>query len=188
MAPPLWVAAALAILAPAAACSSGSTPAASSNQLVSAGLSAEKAGNVSEALADYKSAARDDPNNKFAHYDLGYVYQIRGDDSDAAAEYLEALRIDPRFAQPLYNMGVLQSKSNPASAISYYERELASDPTDASGNFNLGVLLVQQGQTNTGDLYIEKGVQLNPALASALPPGISLPKPTTPSTTTTIAR
>lgn len=154
---------------------SSSSPKASANQLVSQGLSAERSGDVPGALADYKAAITADPNNKYAHYDLGYVYQTRGDVADAAAEYLAALRIDPRFAQPLYNMGVLETKSNPSSAISYYERELQADPSDATGNFNLGVLLIQQGQRSLGDNYLATGLRLNPALSADLPPGITPP-------------
>lgn len=166
----------------AAACSSGSSPSASARQLVSQGLAAEQSGNVSAAFADYKAAVTADPNDKYAHYDLGYVYQARGDEADAAAEYLAALRIDPRFAQPLYNMGVLETKSNPTSAISYYERELQVDPNDPTGNFNLGVLLIQQGQKSLGDSYLATGLRLNPSLSADLPSGITAP-PT--STTTT---
>lgn len=162
----------------AAACSS-SSPTASARQLVSQGLAAERAGNMAGAFADYKAAVTADPKNKYAHYDLGYVYQARGDGADAAAEYLAALRVDPRFVQALYNMGVLETKSNPSGAISYFERELQVDPNDATGNFNLGVLLVQQGQKSLGDTYLATGLRLNPSLASALPAGVTAPTTTT---------
>lgn len=137
---------------------------------------------MSAAFADYKAAVTTDPGNKFAHYDLGYVYQARGDEADAAAEYLAALRIDPKFAQPLYNMGVLETKSNPSSAISYFERELQVDPNDATGNFNLGVLLIHQGQRALGNSYLTTGLRLNPSLSADLPPDIT--PPATSSTTT----
>jgi tetratricopeptide (TPR) repeat protein len=167
------------------ACSSGSGPSGSATQLINQGLSAERAGNLPEALLDYEAATNKDPGNKVALYDLAYVDQIQGHRSDATAAYLQALGIDPRFTQALYNMGVLETETNPSSAISYYRRELQVDPNDPSGNFNLGVLLVKAGQSGEGDIYIEQGVRLNPSLASELPPGISLPgtAPTTTSTT-----
>ncbi|MGH9029421.1 MAG: tetratricopeptide repeat protein, partial [Acidimicrobiales bacterium] len=73
------------------ACGSSPSPEKSSNQLVEAGLSAEKAGNVDKAFSDYEAAVTKDPRNKYAHYDLGYVYQIRGDAPQAAVQYAQTL-------------------------------------------------------------------------------------------------
>jgi tetratricopeptide (TPR) repeat protein len=169
----------------AASCGS-STPSSSpktAEQLVAAGLAAEKAGNSDQAFTDFEAAAAQDPSNKYAAYDLGYIYQVRGDTTDAAAQYQKALTLDPKFAQALYNLGVLDEKSNPTAAISYFEQELQADPTDPGGNFDLGVLLIQHGQTPQGDTYLQNAIRLDPSLASDLPSGITLPPPTTTTTT-----
>ena len=170
----------MVVAALAASCSSTpSGPSGTANQLVDAGLAAESAGNVNQAFADYQAAAAKDPNNQYAPYDLGYIYQQRGDTKDAAAEYRQALLIDPKFGDALYNFGVLETPIDPASAISYFRQDLAVAPTNASANFNLGVLLIKQGETTEGDSYVQTGINLNPALASDLPAGISLPTTTT---------
>ncbi len=176
----------LAIMATAlAACSSGpAVPAAqtnskTANQLVAAGLAAERAGNVNGAVAYYKAAAAKDANNKYAAYDLGYIYQEAGNTSQAAAEYRRALLIDPNFEQALYNMGVLEAPGNPALAITYYDQDLKLDPNNPSANFNLGVLLIKQGQTAQGNTYLATGLRLNPALSADVPPGITVPTTTT---------
>jgi tetratricopeptide (TPR) repeat protein len=150
----------------------------SANALVDAGLAAQRAGNVNQAFSDYKAAAAKDPNNLYAHYDLGYIYQVRGDTADAATEYRRVLLINPRFGDALYNMGVLEAKTDPASAIAYYTQDLQVDPNNASANFNLGVLLVKQGQTTRGNLYLVTALRLNPALRADLPPGITIPTTT----------
>ena len=165
----------------AAACSSspGSSSAQSANTLVEAGLAAGKAGNTNLAFSDYKAAAAKDPNNLYAHYDLGYIYQERGDTTDAAAQYRQVLLINPKFGDALYNLGVLEAPTDPASAIEYYEQDLQVDPTNASANFNLGVLLIKQGQTSQGDSYLTTGLRLNPALSADVPSGITVPTTTT---------
>jgi tetratricopeptide (TPR) repeat protein len=168
----------------AAACSSsgsGSTGAAqSANTLVQEGLAAGRAGNTNQAFSDYKAAAAKDPNNLYAHYDLGYIYQVRGDTADAATEYQRALLINPKFGTALYNLGVLKAPTDPASAIEYYMQDLKVEPNNASANFNLGVLLIKQGQTAQGNIYLANGLRLNPALSADVPPGITVPSTTTP--------
>lgn len=145
------------------------------NQLVAAGLAAERAGHVDQAFNNYKNAVAKDPSNMFALYDLGHIDQDRGDVAEAATEYRSALRVDPMFADALYNMGVLEAPVDPTSAINYYTQDLKVQPTNASANFNLGVLLIDRGMTAQGDSYLETGLRLNPSLSSDLPPGIHAP-------------
>jgi tetratricopeptide (TPR) repeat protein len=160
---------------------SNAPPLLNASQLVAAGLAAGRAGDVQKASDDYALAARKDPNNKFAQYNLGTIYQQRGDTTRAATQYLAALRIDPKFSDALYNMGVLEAGIDPTTAISYYTRDLRVDPTNASANFNLGVLLIEHGRPTEGYTYLQTGLRLNPALSAHIPAGIS----PAPATTTT---
>jgi hypothetical protein len=144
-------------------------------QLVNDGLAAERDGRISRAFADYQAAARMNPNNVYALFDLGTVYQQRDDDAAAAAEYQNALSIDPSFASALYNLGVLEATTDPSKAISYYEMDLRLQPGNAPGNFNLGVLLIRQGQTSQGYTYLDRALHLKPSLRSDIPPGIQPP-------------
>jgi hypothetical protein len=145
------------------------------NQLINDGLAAERLGQSSRAFADYQAAAKENPNNVYAPFDLGTIYQQRGDDMAAAAEYQRALSIDPSFANALYNLGVLEATSDPSKAISYYEMDLRLQPDNAPGNFNLGVLLIKQGQASQGYAYLDKALRLEPSLRSDIPPGIQPP-------------
>ena len=158
--------------------SSGSTANESANQLVLNGLAAEKAGNVNQAFTDYMAAAAKDPHNKYAHYDLGYVYQQQGKVSNASSEYRKTLLIDPTFAAAVYNLGVLETPVDPATAISYFQQDLALEPNNASSNFDLGLLLIKQGETTEGYKFLETGLKLNPSLSTAVPPGVTVPSTT----------
>jgi tetratricopeptide (TPR) repeat protein len=161
---------------------SGTTSADTADQLVAAGLAADSAGNQDLALRDFDAAAAKDPRNVYAHYDLGTIYQQRTATNEAAKEYREALLIDPKFADALYNMGVLETPIDPAGAIQYYIKDLGIQPTNASANFNLGVLLIDRGQTSRGYSYLETGIRLNPTLSADIPPGISVPSTATTTT------
>jgi tetratricopeptide (TPR) repeat protein len=146
---------------------------ATANQLVTQGLAAEQGGNLNQAFSDYQAAATKDPNNKYAHYDLGYIYQQRNDTQDATTEYDKVLQLDPTFTRAIYNLAVLEAPTDPSGAIALYKQDLQLDSTNASANFNLGVLLVKEGQVPQGQSYIQIALRLNPALASDLPPGVT---------------
>jgi Glycosyltransferase family 87 len=142
--------------------------------LVTAGISAQQAGDRADALVDYRAASRIDPNNAFAHFDMGIIFQEDGNAVDAESEYKQTLAIDPRFGAALYNMGVLLTASRPAEAISYYMRDVRVDPNNAKANLNLGLLLIKRGTTNQGRTYLRKAIHLDPKLQQELPPAIKL--------------
>ncbi|HUC13041.1 MAG TPA: hypothetical protein VMS00_01185 [Acidimicrobiales bacterium] len=148
---------------------------AASNQLVNEGLAAERAGNLNQAFVDYRAAAVRDPGNIYAHYDLGYIYQLRGLVAEATSAYATVLQINPKFSRALYNMGVLETPFNPSGAKGYYLRDLQVEPNNASANFNLGVLMIKHGEKTKGFLYLEYGLRLDPALAAYIPAGITFP-------------
>jgi hypothetical protein len=145
------------------------------NRLVAQGLAEEGAGNIDRAFADYSQAARVDPKNVYAHYDLGYVDQARGDTAAAFSQYRVALKLDPSFERALYNLGVLESPTDPAAAIGYYRSALRIQPKNAPAEFNLGVLLVRRGHRTEGDALIRAAISTDKALARDLPPNLRIP-------------
>jgi Tfp pilus assembly protein PilF len=166
---------ALAVVALAAtACSStgsSATPSGTANQLVGAGLAAQQQGLIPQAKQDYQAAIGKDPNNKYAYYDLGVIYQQAQDATDASTDYRRALVIDPNFKPALFNMAVLETSSDPHGAIALYQQLLQLNPNDANVNFNLGLLLIAQGQPAQGHADLTKAVQIDPTLTSRLPAG-----------------
>jgi hypothetical protein len=160
-----------------AAASSGRTPSGSadSNALVASGLAAERAGNLDQAFADYQAAQRADPNNVYAAFDVGHIYQSRGAVAAARTAYERALSIDPTFSSALYNLGVLETRSDPQAAIGYFRRDLSADPRNAAANFNLGVLLYRSDHRRAGERFIRTALSLEPSLRSDLPRGVPAP-------------
>jgi Tfp pilus assembly protein PilF len=150
---------------------SSATPTSTADQLVAAGLAAQQQGQIDKAKQDYQAAIAQDPNNKYAYYDLGVIYQQAKDSTDASTNYRRALLIDPNFKSALFNMAVLETSSNPQGAISLYQQLLQLNPNDANVNFNLGLLLIAQGQSTQGHADLSKALQVDPSLSSRLPAG-----------------
>jgi tetratricopeptide (TPR) repeat protein len=159
----------------ATACSSnggsGAALSGTANQLVGAGLAAQQQGQVDQAKKDYQAALTKDPNNKYAYYDLGVIFQQAQDSTDATTNYRRALVIDPNFKPALFNMAVLETSSDPQGAIALYQQLLQLNPNDANVNFNLGLLLIAQGQSTQGHANLAKAIQIDPSLSSRLPAG-----------------
>jgi tetratricopeptide (TPR) repeat protein len=159
----------------AAACSS--SPSSDTNSAaakITAGLQAQHAGNNQEALNDFKAAIAKDPANAYAYYDLGVVYQENLHDStDAINAYNKAILAKPDYKPALFNLAILQTPSNPQAAISTYQQLLALNKNDANVLFNLGLLLIAQGQTQQGQADVSKAVFINPALKSRVPAGVT---------------
>lgn len=173
----LLVAALGALGAIAAACGGGSptpSPTASANSLISKGLSAESSGQYQQALSDFNQAATDNPASAIAYFDLGAVYQERLNNPTAAeGEYNKALLADPVYAPAMFNLATIETKSDPQGAITLYNQLLRLNPNDANSNFNLGLLLISQGQTAQGQSALTKAIFLKPSLKSRVPAGIT---------------
>jgi tetratricopeptide (TPR) repeat protein len=178
------VAAAVATLA---ACG-GSTSPQSDAQIalndLNAGLNAQAAGNLSEAATDYQNAIAHDAHNKYAYYDLGLVQQLMGQAAAAEQNYRAALLIDPKFVSALYNLAILRTGPSPAEAEMLYRDVISLQPNDAAAHLNLGFLLRSEGKITEGVMELNTAVQLDPSLASRIPPGtLATPKPAKPSPT-----
>ncbi len=82
----------------------GFAPATAAARLVTIGIAAQDSGETGAAAFAYMTAAREDPRDTYAYFDLGTVAQQLRNYSAAAAAYRVALRIDPGFAPAVNNM------------------------------------------------------------------------------------
>lgn len=167
---PLLALATVALLVVGSACGRGEPTGAEQARTLSEGLRAHSAGRLDEAARLYGDVLEHDPDNKFAHYNLGLIEQIRGG-GRAEAEYREALRIDPNFAPALFNLAIIRAQAGSVQeAIDLYRRVIGVDPKHADAHLNLGFLLREIGQNAEGDAELAKATELDPSLASRIPP------------------
>ena len=168
------------------ACSSSGKPGATANTtsndakgtaaLLQKALQEQVAGDLTQAETDFKEVIRRDPNNKYAFYDLGLIYQTQRKNSDSEAQYRLALTIDPKFGPALYNLGILRTIANDTpGAISLYRQAIAANEKDPNAHYNLGLLLRGQGKTDEGNQEVQTAVDLDPSLrAKAVKEGVPL--------------
>lgn len=164
-----------------AACGGSSgqgTPAQQAAALVTKGLEAQLAGDLSTAKSDYQQATQLDHTNKYAYYDLGTVYDKLGDKVQAIQDYQTTLVIDPNFVDALFNLAVDTTASNPPGAEQLYRKVISLQPKLASAWLNLGFVLMSEGNSAGAQAAWAKAVSLDPSVASRIPSPSPSPTPT----------
>ena len=117
---------------------------------------------------DFQKVLDKDPQNKYAHYNLGYIAQKQGNRGDAEKEYRIALASDPAFVPALYNLAIaVTADGDTQAAIGFYREAIKADKNDANSHFNLGLLLRQTGKTAQGNSQVQFAVRLNPSLKAS---------------------
>lgn len=149
------------------------TPVQKAAQLIQAGLKAETTGDTVTATKDFTAAAATDPTSAIAYYDLGVLAQQGKNNTGAIAEYNKAVLADATYKPALFNLAILQTVTDPASAIVTYGKILTLKPDDPNTLFNLGLLLISQHQAAAGHADLKKSIQLTPALRTRVPKGIT---------------
>jgi tetratricopeptide (TPR) repeat protein len=173
---------AIALIVSACGSSSSSTSSTSSGTsssstsppaLLSAGLAAQKAGNLTVAIADYKKVVALAPSSttaSYANYNLGDIAQIDQNDPTAAETYYRAaLAVNPNFVNALYNLAIILTPSQPLVAENYYQQVIALDSSNADAHLNLGFIYLSQGDTALAHAQFTKAIKLDPSLSSRIP-------------------
>jgi tetratricopeptide (TPR) repeat protein len=120
------------------------------------GLDAQKAGNYSDAVADYSAVIKDSPGSTeatYAYYDLGTVYQIDLTNlPQAESDYRAAIALSPSYIPALFNLAVAETGASPIEAASY---------------LNLGFVQKTLNDTKTGLANIKHACMLDPTISGA---------------------
>jgi Tfp pilus assembly protein PilF len=146
----------------------------SSSAALQEGLQAQRAGNLEEAGKRYGEALKADPKNKYAHYNLGTIAQRANRNAEAKRRYELALASDPNFVPALFNLAIAHERiGENEQAARLYRRILSLDANHANAHLNLGFLLIAKlGNQPEGLSELRKATELNPTLASRVPPEI----------------
>lgn len=180
LARPLGAVVALLLTLTTAACSGddaekdadakASAAAVAGDVLVQKGLQQLRDGDTAGAQATFEKVLTVNPDNKYAHFNLGVIAQQAGDDETAMAAYDAALDADEAFAPALYNKAILTEPSDLEAAVALYKRTVAADPKLAAAYMRLGFALVHLGRKDEGAKYLGKGVSLDPSMADVEAP------------------
>lgn len=147
--------------------------------LIGAGIDLLRQGNPAAAEQLFEQAIARDPNSPVGYYDLGVVLQSSGDRRGALRQYRLAVARDPQYTPALFNEAVLLSTHDPALAIFYYRRIIATKPNSPTALLNLGLLQAASGWPRRYVLAsLRKAVALDPSLRTNIPASLrrELPK------------
>jgi len=135
-----------------------------------AALQAHGEGDLESATKLYEEVITEDPENKFAWYNLGLIRHTQDQVDLAEDGYRKALAIDPDFVPALFNLAILQAASGRVDdAVASYRRVISLQPEYAGAHLNLGFLLIDSGDVAQGKAELRRAVALDPSLESRIP-------------------
>lgn len=141
------------------------------NVLFQQAFSLQSEGHLQKAQTIYRRILQLDPLNSYAYYDLGLIYQDASDTTDATTAYEKALLIQPDYQPAIFNLASIETLTAPQAAIALYQ-QLQKLPNLSHADavaFNLGLLLLENGQTAEGYSQLAYAVRLTPALQKRIP-------------------
>lgn len=164
----------VALLAPMlllTACGDGSGDAkpATAEQLVQAGLLQLNQGDTDAALGTFQQAAKKQPDNVFAHYNIGVILQQQGRTAEALAAYGRALAAKPDYVPALFNSAIIYTATDAELAIATYRRIIVLQPQAPTAYLNLGILEAKAGQEAQARKDLATAVKQDGTLVNSIP-------------------
>ena len=127
------------------------------------------AGELDQAIAEYRESLRLNRESAPTHYNLGYALSARGRRDEALVEFEEALRIDPEYAQAHNNLGaLLQIAGRADAALEHYRRATTLRPDNIESHANFGQLLSIRGRPAEAVVQFSEALALNADTVQAL--------------------
>jgi tetratricopeptide (TPR) repeat protein len=103
---------------------------------------AEEAGDVATAERLYARAAKFDPSDPTAPFNLGNLLRADGRTLEAETAYRTAVKADPKFALAWYNLAdVLDDRGRTQEAVACLAKALDADPEYTDAIFNMALFL-----------------------------------------------
>lgn len=128
-----------------------------------AGTKAWDAGNYADARASFEAAAKKNPTNYEALFDLGQACEKLQDKTAAERAYKAALDARPDFDKAAANLSALfidEGRTDEAMAVA--RACLAKHPGSAELHENLGVAMAVKGDQEVAQRELEQAIQIAP--------------------------
>jgi tetratricopeptide (TPR) repeat protein len=133
-------------------------------RLLREGVSAQQAGKLSQALAQYRAAVRADPGFFEARFNEGLAAYELGNFKQSLEAYEYALAIQPDSVDARYNLALALKRANYLlDAAAQLERLLASHPNEARAHYSLATLYAHQlDAPDRAQPHFQKVLELQP--------------------------
>ncbi len=116
----------------------------------------EELGRLTRARGAYKGVLARDAKHFGALMNLGTMLYLENRRPEARILYQHATNYHPAEASAFVNLGNVLAEDDPAGARAAYERALELEPTHATGNFALALLLEAQGDARAAQVYRQR--------------------------------
>jgi len=128
---------------------------------------------LAEAIDHSRTAVRLEPQNGFAHFDLGAALAAQGDLTNAAVHLEESVRLLPRGFDRQYNVVDMRLAwaevgyrlERYAQTVSVLEPALERAPSHARANYLMAMARAWLDETSTTTPFFNRAVQSEPRLA-----------------------
>jgi arylsulfatase A-like enzyme/Tfp pilus assembly protein PilF len=115
-----------------------------------------------EAERRLREALQEKPDQAGAHYDLGLIYEARGDGSRAIAEYESELQRNPTMAGAHVNIGrLLGAAGRREEAMRHFESAVQANPRFGSGYVYLAKARLDAGDFTGAEAAAKQGISLD---------------------------
>jgi len=116
-----------------------------------------------DTRAFWHAAARGNPDNARAHYNLAETLRREGDGAGAIESLRRALQARPAYADAHINLsGLLIASGALADGLAHAERGAALEPKSPNAHYNLALACAFSGQTERALAELETTVRLQP--------------------------
>ncbi|MBT3183176.1 MAG: tetratricopeptide repeat protein [Nitrospina sp.] len=130
------------------------------------GIALKKKGRLIEAITQYKTAIKVNPDFSKPYNNLGNISMITKNFDEAIRYYKESIRISPDYANAYSNLGtVLLQKGEKEEAVVYLRDAIRINPDLNQARTNLGTILSQIGEKEEAIVHLREAVKINPDLA-----------------------
>lgn len=125
------------------------------------------------AIAAYRAAIAQSPNDPALRNRLGICYQRKGDAKAARAAYKKALDLRKDYAEAWNNLGTVDhARGKYKQAIAAYSRAIQAKPQDAVFHKNLGAAWLARGDVERALEAWNEAFRLNPAIFESEATGV----------------
>ena len=132
------------------------------------GAALARRGQIDEAVAQYRSALKIEPDYAMAYNNLGLALADRGQVDEAIVQYRKALEIAPGCAKAHYNLGLaLADRGQVDEAIVHYRSATEIEPDYAKAHNNFGLALAGLGRIDEAIAHYRKALEIDPGYAKA---------------------
>jgi tetratricopeptide (TPR) repeat protein len=116
-----------------------------------------------EAEKNLREALRLKPDLPMANYDLGVMFEARGDTARAADAYEAELKVSPRTYQAHFNLGKILSQAGRINdAVKHFRGAVEDNPSFAAGYLYLAKALLDTGELRDSEAAALKGLASRP--------------------------